>query len=253
VAGVPPDYFSATGQLWGNPLYAWDVHKSGGFAWWRRRLSFAAGLYGKVRLDHFRAFESYFSIPAGAPDARFGEWVKGPGLAFINAVNAEFSGARIIAEDLGFLTAEVRSLLAASGYPGMKVLQFAFDSREASDYMPYTYRRNCAAYTGTHDNSTVLGWFKSADPADVKLAIDYLGISGNGPGEKCWAFIRAVLSSVADLAIVPMQDYLCLDDRARMNTPSTLGGNNWCWRMLPLVSQAELAGKIRRLTEVTGR
>jgi 4-alpha-glucanotransferase len=259
VAGCPPDPFAQSGQLWGNPLYRWDLNEKTGFAWWIERLRVSFSLYDVVRIDHFRGFESYFSIPAGDPDARLGEWVKGPGLAFVNAVNAALPGARIIAEDLGYLTDEVRALLAASGFPGMKVLQFAFDSREESDYMPYTYSRHCVAYTGTHDNSTALGWFKSAGKDDVQLAMDYLGLSDtrnripNGSWAPNWACIRAVLSSVADLAIVPMQDYLGLDDKARMNAPATLGGNNWRWRMLPLAASPSLAQKICRMTEIYGR
>jgi 4-alpha-glucanotransferase len=177
--------------------------------------------------------------------------VKGPGLAFIGAINRELPGAAIIAEDLGYLTPEVKALLKASGYPGMKVLQFAFDSREAGDYMPYTYGSNCVVYTGTHDNPTALGWFKSAGPEDVQRALDFFGIKNSREGG--WAFIRCALASAANTAIIPMQDYLGLDDRARMNTPSTLGGSNWLWRMRDDAANLALAGRIRRLTEVYGR
>jgi 4-alpha-glucanotransferase len=204
-----------------------------------------------VRIDHFRGLESYYSIKAGAADAREGEWIRGPGLRFIGAVKNNLPGANIIAEDLGCLTAEVRALQKASGFPGMKVLQFAFDSREAVDYMPYNYERDSVVYTGTHDNTTALGWFASARPEDVETAMDYFGIKNSREGN--WAFIRAALSSAAGTAIIPMQDYLGLDGRARMNTPSTLGANNWRWRMLPGAANPGLAKKILRLTGINGR
>jgi 4-alpha-glucanotransferase len=250
VAGCPPDSFTSGGQLWGNPLYRWDTIAKTGFAWWIARLRFNFTLYDIVRIDHFRGFESFFSIDARAADATEGEWVKGPGLAFIETVNRELPGAAIIAEDLGFLTEEVRALLKASGYPGMKILQFAFDSREPGGYLPYTYDRNCVVYTGTHDNSTTPGWFKSAPPESVRFAMEFLGITNSRKGH--WAFIRNALASVAHTAIIPMQDYLGLDDRARMNTPSTLGGN-WQWRMPPGAAKAALAKEIRRLTALFGR
>jgi 4-alpha-glucanotransferase len=251
VSGCPPDPFSAAGQLWGNPLYRWDVIERAGFAWWLSRLRVSFSLYDVVRIDHFRGFESYYSIEAGASGAGGGEWVKGPGLAFIEAVNTGLPGANIIAEDLGYLTPGVKALLKASGYPGMKVLQFAFDSRESSDYMPYTYERNCVVYTGTHDNDTSLGWFKTARPEDAALAMEYFGLENPRNGN--WAFIRAALSSVARLAVIPMQDYLDLNNDARMNTPSTTGGNNWRWRMLPGACNSALARKIGGLTRIYGR
>ena len=251
VAGCPPDPFSATGQLWGNPLYRWDRIAETDFAWWISRLRSGFGLYDIVRIDHFRGFESYFSIDARASDARDGEWVKGPGLAFVDAVNRDLSSAAIIAEDLGYLTPEVKALLKASGYPGMKVLQFAFDSREPGDYAPYTYERNCVVYTGTHDNPTTHGWFKSAPPEDIAFAMDFLGVKTAREGVE--AFIRCALSCVANTAVIPMQDYLGLDDRARMNTPSTLGGGNWRWRLTQGAASVELAGKLRRLAQVYGR
>ena len=251
VAGCPPDPFSATGQLWGNPLYRWDRVAETGFAWWITRLRSGFGLYDIMRIDHFRGFESYFSIDAAASDAIGGQWVKGPGLAFVDAVNRDLDGAAIIAEDLGHLTAEVKALLEASGYPGMKVLQFAFDSREAGDYIPYTYGRNCVVYTGTHDNPTTLGWFKSAPLKDIDFALDFLGVGNIEEGAR--AFIRCALSCVANTAVIPMQDYLGLDDRARMNTPSTLGENNWRWRMLPDAASPALAEEINKLTVLYGR
>ncbi|MDR0568471.1 MAG: 4-alpha-glucanotransferase [Spirochaetaceae bacterium] len=250
-AGCPPDPFAEAGQFWGNPLYRWDAMAERGFDWWISRIRLSLELFDVVRIDHFRGFESFYSIDAAEKDARRGEWVKGPGLAFIEAVHRELPGAAIIAEDLGYLTPEVEALLEASGFPGMKILQFAFDSREASNYMPYTYRRRCVVYTGTHDNPTVIGWFKSAPPEDTRTALDFLGVSR--PKEGNWAFIRCALACVADTAIIPMQDYLGLDDRARMNIPSTLGGNNWRWRMLPGAADQALAEKIRRLTARYGR
>ncbi|MDR1218249.1 MAG: 4-alpha-glucanotransferase [Treponema sp.] len=264
VAGCPPDAFAPKGQLWGNPLYNWEKAAETGFAWWISRIKENGALYDVVRIDHFRGFESYYSIPYGDQDASNGEWAPGPALAFVNAVKGAAinsigasAGVAIIAEDLGYRTPEVAALLAASGYPGMKVLQFAFDSRENSDYMPYTYPRNCVVYTGTHDNTTTLDWFASARREDVDLAKDFLGV--DDPVGGVWGFIRAALSSVADLAVIPMQDYLCLGAEARMNAPSTLGGN-WRWRMSPDVLDGGFAGgkvalakKIRRLAEVNGR
>jgi 4-alpha-glucanotransferase len=227
--------------------------KETGFAWWLGRMRQSLSLFDMVRIDHFRGFESYYSIPADAQDASIGAWEKGPGMDFISALHSlteKDEGTRIIAEDLGFLTRNVRALLDASGFPGMKVLQFAFDSREAGCYMPYTYTRNCAVYTGTHDNTTTLGWFRTAHPEDVRLAKDYFGVEDEIAG--VWAFIRAALSSVADLAVVPLQDYLCLDESARMNTPSTVSAN-WQWRVSPDVLTDALAQKIARLTEINGR
>ncbi|AEF80933.1 4-alpha-glucanotransferase [Leadbettera azotonutricia] len=251
VSGCPPDPFAADGQLWGNPLYRWDYIRKTNFAWWILRLRESLSLYDVVRIDHFRGFESYYSILAADKTAANGEWVKGPGLSFINAVNKQLPGAAIIAEDLGYLTPEVKALLKASGYPGMKVLQFAFDSRESGDYMPHSYIRNCVVYTGTHDNTTSMDWFKSAPPEDAKLALDYFGLKSSKDGN--WAYIRTALSCVADLAVIPLQDYLGLGKQGRMNAPSTLGGNNWCWRLLPGQIESELAVKIKRITDICGR
>ncbi len=251
VAGCPPDAFSEDGQLWGNPLYRWDVMENGGFGWWLRRLKANLTMTDVLRIDHFRGLESYYAIPYGDKTAKNGRWRKGPGKAFIDAVNEEFGSAAIIAEDLGFLTPAVHRLLKRSGYPGMKVLQFAFDSQEESDYLPHNYQRNCVVYTGTHDNDTTRGWFSSAAPEDVQMALEYLGLKNDKNGT--WEFIRAALSSVADLAIVPMQDYLDLDSRARLNTPSTLGGDNWRWRMKKKQMKPELAEKIAKMTTLYGR
>lgn len=251
VAGCPPDAFSADGQLWGNPLYRWDEMEKDGFKWWIKRLKANLTMVDVLRIDHFRGLESYYAIPYGDETARNGRWRKGPGRAFINAINKELGNAAIIAEDLGYLTPAVKRLLKSSGYPGMKVLEFAFDSREESDYMPHNYQTNCVVYTGTHDNDTARGWFSDASAENVALALEYMGLSDDREGN--WGFIRAALSSVADLAVIPMQDYLDLDNEARINTPSTLGGNNWRWRMTKGQPTSELAQKIARMTELYGR
>jgi 4-alpha-glucanotransferase len=247
VAGCPPDPFAAGGQLWGNPLYDWDALGARGFDWWISRIRENLALFDLVRIDHFRGFESYFSIPAQDRDARNGKWVKGPDAAFADTIRRELPGARIIAEDLGYVTPEVAALLARSGFPGMKVLQFAFDSRENSDYMPYTYPRNCVVYTGTHDNPTVKGWLQGALPEDAALARAYLGTDAADR-----AFVRCALSSVADTCIIPLQDYLGLGNEARINTPSTPAGN-WRWRMPADFASGGLAASIRTLTQIYGR
>ena len=250
VAGCPPDAFAADGQLWGNPLYDWDYHYTTGYAWWVRRLAHACTVYDVVRIDHFRGFESYFAIPAKDTTAKNGVWRKGPGMALMRALHKGLPTARIIAEDLGYLTPEVKALLEASGYPGMKVLQFAFDRREAGDYMPHGYIPNSVAYTGTHDNTTTAAWQTEADPEDVALARAYMAC---GESEALVdAFIRTAFASVSDTAVIPMQDWLALPASARMNTPSKTGGN-WQWRMAPGAASPALAGRIRRLTELYER
>ena len=251
IAGCPPDAFAPDGQLWGNPLYRWDVLKETKYHWWHERLHHCLLMYDILRIDHFRGLESYYSIPYGDSTAKNGKWEKGPGIDFIKAINSKFGKAEIIAEDLGFLTEEVTDLLKQSGYPGMKVLQFAFDSREESDYMPFRYSKNSIAYTGTHDNDTVKGWFETAPEDDVKTAKMFLGVNNSSSG--VWAFIRNVLSSHSKLAVIPMQDYLLLGSSARMNTPSTIGGNNWCWRMKADALSPKLAKKMHALSKVNGR
>jgi len=255
VAGCPPDPFAAGGQLWGNPLYDWAALARDGYRWWLERLESSFQIFDVVRIDHFRGFESYFSIPAGAADALGGAWVKGPGLDFIEALRRAFPNAKIIAEDLGYLTSEVRALLGRSGFPGMKILQFAFDSREPGNYMPYTYPANSVAYTGTHDNPTSLGWYETASEEDKALARDFLGF--DGAGDVSEAFVRAALASASNLAVIPFQDWLGLGRDARINTPSTLGGGNWTWRLTPAAAklpEAEpLARRMSRLAAVTGR
>ena len=251
VAGCPPDAFAADGQLWGNPLYNWDVHLKTGCAWWIRRLRHASAVYDVVRIDHFRGFESYYAIPYGDETAKNGRWRKGPGMDFIRKINQTVEDAAIIAEDLGMLTPAVHRLLKSSGYPGMKVLQFAFSASEESTYLPHNLPNHCVVYTGTHDNDTTRGWFESASPEDVQLALDYLGLED--PKDGNWAFIRAALSSVADLAVVPFQDYLNLGSEARINTPSTVGGLNWRWRCPKDGATKKLAKKMARLTTIYGR
>ena len=228
VAGCPPDGFSATGQLWGNPLYRWDKMKETGFAWWIRRLTAAARMYDVVRLDHFRGFESFWAVPAGDKTAAGGQWMKGPGLDYIQAIQAALPDLDFIAEDLGYVTPEVRQLQLDSGYPSMKVLQFAFDSREESDYLPHTYPVNSVCYVGTHDNMTLAQWLSEADPQDVALAKNYLGL--NEEEGFAWGMIRGAMGSVSKLCVIQMQDYLALDGAARMNFPGTLSSANWTWR-----------------------
>ena len=251
VAGVPPDYFSEDGQLWGNPIYDWGYMQQTGYAWWMRRMRSACTLFDCVRIDHFRGLSSYWSVDADAKTARDGEWVKGPGADFVDLLKAEFPAFEIIAEDLGFLTDEVRELLAGSGFPGMKVLQFAFDAREPSNYLPHTYGRHCVCYAGTHDNTTVASWFGEANPADAAFSVRYLGL--NEQEGYVWGMLRGGMGSVADLFIAQMQDYLGLGQEARMNIPGTLGGNNWKWRLLPGEITSDLIEKISVMTKMYGR
>ncbi len=250
VAGVPPDGFTPDGQLWGNPIYDWARMAGDGFSWWKTRMGRALERFNGVRLDHFRGLESYWAVPYGDPTAATGRWEQGPGAAFIRMLHAGFPDAFIIAEDLGYITPEVRALLKLSGYPGMKVLEFAFDHRESSDYLPHRYGVNCVCYAGTHDNTTVLGWFNDADSSDVAMAREYLGL--NSREGYNWGFIRGGMSSVARLFMAQMQDYLGLGSTARMNTPGRPDGN-WRWRMLPGEASPALAKKLRSLTALYGR
>ncbi len=250
VAGCPPDAFSATGQLWGNPIYRWEVHKETEFAWWIQRVKKAFELYDTVRIDHFRGFESFYAIPGKDKTAENGEWRKGPGIEIFKALKKKLGKLDIIAEDLGYLTDDVRKLLKDSGYPGMKVLQFAFDSRENSDYLPHNYGNNCVVYTGTHDNETLAGWFQTAPKADVAFAKKYFRL--NKREGYNWGFIKETLMTTADLAVIPIQDYLDLGCEARMNTPSTIG-NNWKFRVTPGALDDKLAAKIARVTRLYRR
>lgn len=250
VAGCPPDAFSATGQLWGNPLYRWDYHKATGYEWWMKRIAYCYELYDVVRIDHFRGFDEYYAIPYGDETAEYGQWEKGPGYDLFQVMKKKLGNKAVIAEDLGFLTPSVLKLVKKTGYPGMKILQFAFDPREESDYLPHNYTANSVVYTGTHDNDTTLGWLNAISRKDKSFAKRYLNIKSNKNIE--WEFIRAALSSVSDTAIIPMQDYLGLGSEARINTPSTLG-DNWKWRMVQGQLCDELADKIYNMSKLYGR
>ena len=246
VAGCPPDGFSADGQLWGNPLFRWDEMKKDNYAWWTKRIKAMSELYDIIRIDHFRGFDSYYAIPAKDKTAKNGKWKQGPGMDLFNQLEKKLGKLPIIVEDLGFLTDSVRKLLKDSGFPGMKVIQFAFDSREGSDYLPHTYTSHCVVYTGTHDNDTVMGWMKTAPKASVKFATEYLNLTEEE------GYMRAAWSSVADMAIVPMQDLIGLGSEARINIPSTLG-ENWKWRALEGQITKDLAKKLYKYMQMYGR
>jgi 4-alpha-glucanotransferase len=250
VAGCPPDAFSATGQLWGNPLYNWEYHRSTGYAWWMDRIAYCYSLYDVVRIDHFRGFDEYYAIPYGEPTAEHGSWQKGPGFELFSTMKQKLGTRRVIAEDLGYLTPSVIRLVKKTGYPGMKILQFAFDSREESDYLPHNYGHNSIVYTGTHDNNTTVGWYKDMNRRDRAFAREYLGIKSSR--EIAPALIRAAMGCVADTAVIPVQDYLGLDGTARINYPSTLG-NNWKWRLLKGQCTPELAESIHETARIYGR
>ncbi len=252
VAGCPPDAFSEDGQLWGNPLYDWGYHERSGFAWWIRRMERCFALYDVVRVDHFRGFDQYYSIPYGDPTARNGHWEDGPSLRLFDALKAHFGEMSIIAEDLGYLTDSVIAMVKGSGFPGMKVIEFAFDSREDSDYLPHNYTRNCVVYTGTHDNQTLSAWIDELAPEDRAMLEDYVDLEGKNREQSVWAIIRLTLASVADTAIIPMQDYLTLGAEARINQPATFG-NNWKWRLQKDQFTSELAAKIKKMCLVYGR
>ena len=251
VAGCPPDGFNADGQLWGNPLYRWDAHKAENFRWWVKRMGAAGERYDMVRLDHFRGFESYWAVPYGDKTARNGKWMPGPGMDFVNAMHTQLPDVPMIAEDLGFLTEGVKALLQASGYPGMKVLLFAFDSREPSDYSPHSYVPHSVCYTGTHDNVTTRQWFDTVPKTAVKYARTYMNIT---PEEgDVWGTIRTAMASVSELCIIPIQDYLELGKEARMNFPGTQSSSNWTWRAPKGYLSTALSKRIYRLTALYGR
>ena len=252
VAGCPPDAFSATGQLWGNPLYNWEYHKKTGYEWWIRRIGYCFKLYDVVRIDHFRGFDEYYAIPYGDETAVNGKWMPGPGMDLFQAVEAKLGRPNIIAEDLGFLTDSVLKMLADSGFPGMKVLQFAFDPSAESAYLPHTYPKNCVVYTGTHDNDTTRGWYHSESKATRDFAKEYMNVQRMDEDNLAWDFIRVAMGSVADLCITPMQDFLNLDGEARINMPSTLGGN-WAWRMKKGQFDKEIVKQMARMTKIYGR
>ena len=251
VAGCPPDVFTAKGQLWGNPLYRWDVMEAEGFKWWIERIRTAVSTYDVVRIDHFRGFESYYTIPYGREDAVVGQWRKGPGMKLFKEVKKQLGDCRIIAEDLGFITPKVARLLKSSGFPGMKVLEFAFDPEGDSDYLPHNFKTsNCVCYTGTHDNETIAGWTAQLTKEEAKFTREYLNVRRNKDIPR--GMIRAAWSSIADTAVAQMQDFLELGSEARMNIPSTLGGN-WQWRMRSDALTDELAQEIYELTRIYRR
>ena len=250
VAGCPPDAFTADGQLWGNPLYRWDVMEETGYKWWIDRLAAAGKLFDVVRLDHFRGFESYWSVPYGDENARGGKWVQGPGMMFVNALKKNLPNLDFIAEDLGFLIQEVLDLRDDSGYPGMKVLEFAFDSRDTSSYLPHSYGENCVCYTGTHDNAPLALWRAEADRADIAFAVQYLGLNQREGFNR--GIIRGGMGSVAKLFVAQMQDWLDLGAGHRMNVPGTSCGN-WVWRLLPGEASHSLAKSIHEMTRIYGR
>ena len=255
VAGCPPDGFSATGQLWGNPLYRWDYHRQTGYDWWLSRLWYCFQLYDVTRIDHFRGFDEYYSIPYGATTAMEGHWEKGPGLELFRRVEQVLGWHEVIAEDLGYVTDSVRRLVQESGFPGMKVLEFAFDSRDsgsANDYLPHNYTQNCVVYTGTHDNETITGWFDSISKEEQQSARDYLCDQRQPKKYLYRSFISLVMRSCAKYCIIPMQDYLGLDNSCRMNTPSTVG-TNWRWRMKEGALTQELCQEILQNTKRYGR
>ena len=250
VAGVPPDYFSEEGQLWGNPLYDWEAMKNDGYGWWIRRIGAAERLYDVIRIDHFRGLESYWAVPATEKTAVNGEWRKGPGLDFIERIKGWFCGIEIIAEDLGILTDDVRELLKNSGFPGMKVLQFAFDDSGNSDYLPHKYDKNCVCYGGTHDNATIKEWLETGDKKEIEFAREYFGI--NKKDNFNFGIIRGGMASVADTFITQMQDYLELGKDARTNIPGIAFGN-WKWKMEEGAATKQLAEKILKMTKLYGR
>ena len=250
VAGVPPDYFSADGQLWGNPLYRWDYLKKTGYAWWVDRMQAMAELYDIVRVDHFIGFGNYYSIPYGAPNARGGEWIIGPGKDLFRRLKEAVPNLRIVAEDLGEVSDRVRELIDWTGYPGMRVMCFGFDGDESNPHFPGNYVEHMVLYTGTHDNDTVLGWAEQASPKALDFARKTLDFTEKEEAPE--AFIRAALRSPAETVVLPMQDVLGLGTEARMNLPGTTGGN-WLWRMKPGAATAELAEKLRSMNQKSNR
>ena len=249
VAGVPPDYFSETGQLWGNPIYDWERMAADDWTWWRQRIRRALSQTDLVRLDHFRGFSSYWEVPADAPDARSGRWVKGPGSDFFTAMREGLGDLPLVAEDLGQIDQRVHDLRDEVGLPGMKVLQFAFGGSADHPFLPHTYPRHCVAYTGTHDNNTTLGWWQAADERIRDHARQYLATDGH---DIVWDLIRLCFSSVADTAVIPLQDVLVLDQHSRMNQPGK-ARDNWAWRVRAEAFNHEVGTRLRTLCERYGR
>ncbi len=249
VAGCPPDAFSETGQLWGNPVYNWQRHKATDYNWWVDRLGASMRFFDIVRIDHFRGFDEYYAIPAQDKTAENGEWKQAPGTEFFDFLKNKFDTLPIIAEDLGFLTPSVHEMLDRTGFPGMKVLEFAFDPDEPSTYLPHNFDKNCVAYAGTHDNDTIVGWKNSLDKRTLDYCKKYLRITTDNDKDFAWEFIAALSASNADTVIVQMQDYLTLDSSARMNTPSVPYGN-WRWRASKNAFTKKLAARIADITEL---
>lgn len=251
VAGCPPDAFSEDGQLWGNPLYRWDVMKKDDYSWWKKRLGYAMKLYDLIRIDHFRGFEAYYTIPYGDKNAKRGTWKKGPNMALFNAMKKEFGDdLPIIAEDLGLLTEGVRKMLRKSGFPGMKVMQFAFDGRSENEYLPHNHIANCVVYTGTHDNDTIMGWYETAGKKSLEQAKKYMHFAEDEGFN--WTMMRTALMSVADTVILMMHDLMGLGSEARINVPSTVGGN-WQWRVADVCINDWLASIVLENTDTYGR
>ena len=250
VAGCPPDAFALKGQLWGNPIYNWDEMEKDNYSWWIKRIKYSLQMFDMVRIDHFRGFESYYTIKYGYEDAVKGEWEKGPGMKLFNAVKNALGDTSIIAEDLGFLTPEVYKLLADCGYPGMKVLQFGFDPYGDSEYLPHNYVKNCIAYTGTHDNDTTFGWISEADSAQKEFALKY--VNTDNEDDFALSAVKSLMQSCADTVIIPIQDYLNLGSEARMNVPSVVGGN-WLFRITSECLDKKLAEKIADITRTYKR
>jgi 4-alpha-glucanotransferase len=246
VAGVPPDYFSKTGQLWGNPLYNWKALKEDGFKWWIERVKATEELVDIIRIDHFRGFAGYWAVPYGDKTAAGGKWEKGPGEGVFVAIKKTLGDLPILAEDLGFITPDVHALRDKFGFPSMKIIQFGFDSKEGSPYIPHLFDRNNVAYTGTHDNDTIVGWFQKANPQDRQFVLDYTNSDGH---DIAWDFIRITWASVAVIALIPLQDALSLGSEARMNTPSVASGN-WQWRFRWEQITPEIKQRLKKLTEV---
>ena len=249
VAGVPPDYFSEDGQLWGNPLYDWAAMKRDGFGWWIRRVEGASKLFDAIRIDHFRGLESYWAVPAESDTAKVGQWEKGPGMDLLGVLTSWFSNITYIAEDLGLLTDAVHDLRNASGLPGMKVLEFAFSGPDNA-YLPHNYQPHCVCYTGTHDNDTAVGWYTHATEEEKKFAKSYLGADDAESVRR--ALLRAGQGSVAELFVAQLQDYLGLGSESRINVPG-VADNNWCWRLRPGMTTSALAEEIKELTHTFSR
>lgn len=249
VSGCPPDDFSETGQLWGNPIYNWKEHKNQNYKWWIKRIEASLKLFDVIRIDHFRGFAGFWAVPYGDETAVNGKWEKGPGIELFNAVKESFPEINVIAEDLGYITEDVRELLDYCKYPGMKVLQFAFDSKGDSEYLPHNYEKNTVVYTGTHDNNTIKGWFLSLSDEDRDFCKAYTGMIDENDN---WSYIKCAISSTANIAILQMQDILNLDKEARINAPSTLGVN-WIWRMNKEDMNEELAEKLKKIKMVYRR